>query len=87
MLNTEKYIRLQTCFNIGVNKVFIVHLDNKGRGLLQSVVALRHERTFAVSVPDDFPGHFHSLNHSGHNMALGSTQSIKQLSNRDISRG
>jgi hypothetical protein len=51
---------------------------------------LRHcatSRKVAASIPDGGIGIFHSHNHFGRTMALGSTQSLTELSTRNISWG
>jgi hypothetical protein len=49
---------------------------------------LRHcatSRKVAVSIPDGVTGIFYLYNLSGHTMALGSTQPLTEMSNRNIS--
>jgi hypothetical protein len=51
---------------------------------------LRHcttNREAASSTPDGVTGFFHWHNHSGHTMALGSTQPLTEMSTRSISYG
>ena len=44
-------------------------------------------RKVADSIPDGIVGIFHLCNPSGHTMALGSTQPLTEISNRNISWG
>jgi hypothetical protein len=56
-----------------------------GQAVAQFVEALR--RKIAGSIPDGVTGIFHGHNPSGHTMALGLTQSLTEMSTRNISLG
>ena len=51
------------------------------------VEALRYKRKVAGSISDGVIGIFHLRNPFGPTMALGSTQSVIEMSTRDISWG
>ena len=55
--------------------------------MAQSVEALRYNRKVVGSIPDGVTGKFNWHNPSGRTMALGSTQSLKEMSTENISWG
>jgi hypothetical protein len=53
--------------------------------IMASMMGTRWRRKVAGSISDGVIGNFHRHNHSGHTMALGLTQPLKEMSARNIS--
>jgi hypothetical protein len=73
------------CFvNKETNIIYVTNWGTPWRSWLRHVAT---RRKVADSIPDGVIGIFHSHNPSGRTMALGSTQTITEISTRNISWG
>jgi hypothetical protein len=68
-------------FNIGFCLCFVSSRDTRWRSWLKHCAT---SRGVAGSFPDVVIGTVHGLNPSGHTMALGSTQSLTEISTRNV---